>query len=90
MEYKREEMEARATKLIEEIDMVNHPSHYTTGGIECIDIIKVIAENYAKPFCGLLVGNIVKYIYRAPNKNGLEDLKKAQWYLNKLIEEWDK
>ena len=70
-------------------DMVNHPPHYNVGGIECIDIIKVITGNYNKPFCGCLVGNIVKYIYRAPFKNGLEDLKKARWYLDKLIETWE-
>jgi len=77
------------TEIWKSADAVNHPSHYTKGGIECIDIIKVITGNYTKPFCGLLVGNIIKYIYRAPNKNGLEDLKKAQWYLNKLIDEWE-
>ncbi|MCQ2087660.1 MAG: DUF3310 domain-containing protein [Bacilli bacterium] len=74
----------------EKPDMVNHPNHYTKGGIECIDIIRVIVSSYKNPFCAALVGNIIKYIYRAPNKNGLEDLKKAQWYLNRLIVEWEK
>lgn len=101
MEYKRvkklseihEEMEG-VRKLLNEYDQpqdnVNRPAHYTTGGIECIDIIKVITGNYNNAFCGLLVGNIIKYIYRAPNKNGLEDLKKAEWYLHKLISEWER
>ena len=67
-----------------EVDMVNHPPHYTSGGIEVIDFMK--AKMTPEQFKGLLLGNVIKYISRFPMKNGLEDLKKAQWYLNKLIE----
>lgn len=65
-------------------DAVNHPSHYTAGGIECIDCIKAaLGEN----FIGFLIGNVIKYSYRYRNKNGLEDLKKARWYLDRAIKE---
>ena len=65
-------------------DNVNHPDHYKNNGIECIDIIIfILGKAGAKFFC---LGNVVKYIFRYPKKNGIEDLKKARWYLNKLIE----
>lgn len=63
-------------------DMVNHPSHYTQGKVEAIDTIKNIV---GIDFEGYLVGTITKYLIRYNYKNGIEDLKKAQWYLNKLI-----
>ena len=57
-------------------DMVNHPAHYKTGGIETIDFIEAKSLSYN-------LGNVVKYLTRADHKgNKLEDLKKAQWYLN--------
>ena len=60
-------------------DMVNHPAHYKAGGIETIDFIE--AKNL-----GYNLGNVVKYITRADHKgNKLEDLKKAQWYLNRAV-----
>lgn len=66
-------------------DDVNSPRHYNTGGdIECIDYIKDFLTK--EEFIGYLRGNIAKYMHRWRYKNGLEDLKKAQWYLNKLIE----
>ena len=64
-------------------DNVNHPAHYNTGKIEVINYIKD-KLNYEE-FTGYLTGNIIKYISRYKHKNGLEDLKKAQWYLNYLI-----
>lgn len=59
-------------------DPVNHPSHYTShpSGVECIQITEYMS------FC---LGNAIKYIWRHNEKNGLEDLKKAQWYLNREI-----
>lgn len=66
------------------LDNVEHPSHYCRGGIECIDAIE--ASLGKDEFTGFLRGNIIKYVWRYKDKNGLEDLKKAQWYLNKLIE----
>ena len=64
-------------------DMVNHPPHYNQYGIECIDAIQACT---GKGFAFYLQGNILKYLWRYDYKNGIEDLKKAQWYLNKLIE----
>jgi len=67
-------------------DPVNNPSHYTSGSIECIDAIK--ASMTKEEFCGFLKGNVQKYVWRFEKKvNPVEDLKKANWYLNKLIEE---
>lgn len=66
-------------------DLVNHPSHYTKGGIECIDCIESIISSVSDPVQAFLVGQVVKYLYRYTMKNGLEDLRKAQWYLNRLI-----
>jgi hypothetical protein len=65
-------------------DNVNHPSHYTQGSIECIDAI----EESTKGLLGIsavCVANVIKYIWRYKFKNGIEDLKKARWYLDKLI-----
>ena len=67
----------------EKDDMVNHPPHYNQYGIECIDAIKACT---GKHFDSYLQGNILKYLWRYDYKNGIEDLKKAQWYLSKLIE----
>lgn len=61
-------------------DMVNSPPHYTAGGIETIDFIEAKELNYH-------LGNVVKYITRSGHKgNKLEDLEKAQWYLNRAID----
>ena len=65
-------------------DKVNNPSHYGQGSIECIDYIEDFLTK--EEFIGYLRGNIAKYLHRWRYKNGLEDLKKAQWYQNKLIE----
>lgn len=69
-------------------DMVNSPSHYNQGKIEAIVIIEQIASAYPIKVA-LSIGNTVKYLIRAPFKNGVEDLKKAQWYLNRAIKNWD-
>ncbi len=67
----------------EESDMVNHPPHYNQRGIECIDAIQAATD---VGFEYYLQGNIMKYIWRYRYKSGKQDLKKASWYLNKLIE----
>ena len=64
-------------------DMVNHPEHYTSSSIETIDMIESIT---AEGFHYYLEGNILKYLARYRHKNGIQDLQKALWYLNKLIE----
>ena len=68
------------------MDPVNHPEHYTYGQIETIDYMMQVATLYPG-HQAVLVGNVIKYISRAPLKGDKEkDLKKAQWYLNKLVE----
>ena len=65
-------------------DMVNHPSHYTDGGIECIEAIEAALTN--EEFRGYCKGNCMKYIWREKHKGETESLKKAQWYLDRLIQ----
>lgn len=67
-------------------DHIN-PSHYKHGKIEAIDILK--DQLTSEQFKGFCKGLIIKYIIRADYKNGLEDYKKAQWYLNYLIKEME-
>jgi len=68
-------------------DNVEKPIHYNVGGIECIEAIK--ASMTEIEFRGYLKGNTEKYLWRYTYKNGLEDLKKARWYLDYLIAEME-
>ena len=67
-------------------DMVSHPPHYNQGGIECIDAIKAATVN-KRGIEAVCVANVIKYVWRYEAKNGLEYVKKAQFYLNRLIDE---
>jgi hypothetical protein len=82
MEYMKQR-EIQAMKYNKEDDMVNHPKHYNESGIECIDALEAMLGD---GFQSYLQGNIAKYLWRYKYKNGIEDLKKAEWYLRKLIE----
>lgn len=64
-------------------DPVNHPTHYTAhpSGVECITITEHMTFN---------VGNAIKYLWRADKKGGLEDLKKARWYVDREIARFEK
>lgn len=65
-------------------DNVNHPSHYETGKFECIEVmLETQGIEAVKNFC---ICNAFKYLYRHCGKNGLEDVKKAGWYIRKYIE----
>lgn len=65
-------------------DNVNHPAHYNTGKYESIDVmVETQGIDAVKNFC---ICNAFKYIYRHRFKNGVEDIKKAIWYLNKYVE----
>ncbi len=65
-------------------EAINHPSHYDTGHFECIEVMEeALGREAVKAFC---ICNAFKYLYRCKRKNGLEDLKKARWYLEKRIE----
>ena len=80
------EEETTATGPNRENDPVNHPAHYTAGGIECIDAIASALTCQKDPVAAWLTGQVIKYLWRWPLKNGAEDLKKARFYLDRLIE----
>jgi hypothetical protein len=69
---------ASENEVTNKTDMVNHPPHYTShpSGIECIQITEHM---------GFCLGNAIKYIWRADLKNGLQDLEKAKWYIDREI-----
>lgn len=75
---------AAIKSLNDTADAVN-PSHYKDNGIECIEYMKQRLGTDA--FLGYLNGNVIKYTHRWQYKNGIEDLRKARWYLDRLIEE---
>jgi hypothetical protein len=69
-------------------DPVNAPAHYqSSNGVECIEAIK--AAMTFDEFMGYLRGNCIKYTWRYRQKNGVEDLRKAEWYLRRLISEFE-
>lgn len=72
-------------------DPVNHPKHYTSAnGIECIDAIDGCIEFYGDPQHAYLVGQVLKYLWRAPLKDDYsQDIHKAQFYLNRLVAKLD-
>ena len=67
-------------------DMVNHPQHYTQGGIECIDALKAatVGKRGIEAVC---VANVIKYLWRYEKKNGIEDIRKAKFYIERLLKE---
>lgn len=78
------EEESKAEPNAAAIDNVNHPSHYETNGIECIDAMEAAqGVGAVQDFC---ICNAFKYIWRHKHKNGAEDIKKAVWYLTKWLE----
>ncbi len=90
-EYMRKKRKIGQVEMINKIteplqDNINHPTHYNHGGIETLDYIKAKTPHYES----YAIGNIIKYVSRYQHKNGLEDLKKAQFYLNDLVEEMEK
>jgi hypothetical protein len=69
-------------------DNIN-PSHYKKGKVECIDALEAATVNKTG-LQAVCTANVIKYLWRFEEKGGLEDLKKAQWYLNKMIESYPK
>lgn len=69
-------------------EKVNHPSHYNSSKMETIDVLlnTLTFEEYK----GFLKGNIIKYLCRYEHKNGIEDLEKAKWYIQRLIDDQKK
>lgn len=64
-------------------DEVNHPEHYTDGGIECIDAIEAALTE--EEFRGYLKGNIIKYVWRERKKGGMTSMRKAGWYTDRFL-----
>lgn len=65
-------------------DKVNHPKHYTFGNVECIEAIRsALGDDGFASYCQ---GNAMKYLWRHRRKGGIEDLKKAKWYIDRMIE----
>ena len=80
-------LENEEVKMDENVpDMVNHPQHYTQGGIECIDALKAatVGKRGIEAVC---VANVIKYLWRYEEKNGIEDVRKAKWYIERLLKE---
>ena len=71
--------------MADDKDMVNSPSHYTQGSIECIDAIAQVVKDL-DGMEAMCTGNAIKYLWRWKHKNGVEDLKKAKWYLQRMID----
>ena len=66
-----------------EDDVVNKPKHYNQGGVECIDYIEQVLSSGFPSYCK---GNVIKYLHRSSYKgNEVQDLKKARWYLDRMI-----
>lgn len=65
-------------------DTVNHPPHYTAGGVECIDALTAATVGL-EGIEAVCTANAIKYLWRWKRKNGVEDLRKARWYIDRLI-----
>ena len=81
VDRKEEANTTRDTEQVE-VDRVNSPPHYNNGGMECIDYIQQQLDEHFSSYCQ---GNVIKYLHRWRYKNGVEDLKKAEWYLKAMI-----
>ena len=82
-----EDLTESITTIVEDAqapDVVNHPSHYESGKFECIDVM--LETQGKEAVMGFCLCNAFKYIYRHKRKNGIEDIKKAKWYIDKYIE----
>lgn len=80
------ELAQESDKTISVKDNIN-PAHYKKGKIETIEHIKdIIGDKHMTSYC---IGNVIKYVSRYENKNGVEDLKKARWYLDRAIKEME-
>ena len=83
-EYRKMKQAQEQSDHKQTMDMVNNPPHYNKAGIETIQAIKAMLGEGFKYY---LQGNIMKYIWRYEYKDGAQDLEKAQWYLDELIED---
>lgn len=77
------ELRRREPVIQPAVDWVNHPAHYTQGGIECIDVL----EQLAKDGHDFRILNAMKYLWRYRHKGGDESLRKAQWYIERVLDD---
>lgn len=84
-EYKEKNSKtlSQTSNSLKPLDAVNHPPHYTQGGVECI--VAIQAALSPEEFRGYCKGNALKYVWREQHKAGIESLQKAQWYLKRLV-----
>lgn len=73
-------------KITQALPQVNHPMHYNSGEVECIDAIQSCMCGLSG-FEGFCIGNAIKYLWRWKQKGGVTDLNKAKWYIDKVINE---
>ena len=69
-------------------DNLNHPAHYTAGKVECIDALEAATVNLTG-IEAVCTANAIKYLWRWKMKNGVQDLQKAKWYIERLIKNAD-
>ena len=81
VDREEEKNPTRDTEQVE-VDRVKSPPHYNNGGMECIDYIQQQLDEHFSSYCQ---GNVIKYLHRWRYKNGVEDLRKAEWYLKAMI-----
>ena len=74
--------------MSKEFDVVNSPEHYTSGSVECI--VAMVETQGIEAVIGFCICNAFKYLWRHNLKNGIEDVKKASWYLNKAIQLYER
>lgn len=82
-----DEEDTEAPEVQHTTDPVNHPDHYNYGEIEIIDFIDQVSEHY-NPVVAVHIANAIKYLSRAPHKNGKEDIEKARWYIERAYQKW--
>ena len=92
-DYENENKYTKAAKNLRAVfgnkqSNVNHPSHYNKGKIEVIEIMEELPSEYGVK-TAICLGNVIKYVFRAPFKNGVEDLRKAKWYLERAIKNYE-
>lgn len=83
---KQTELKANGDKA--KFDSVNHPAHYTAGKVECIDALEA-ATTGLRGIEAVCTANAIKYLWRQSRKNGVEDLKKAIFYIERLIQHYE-
>ena len=86
--YENESIQSNDLQQRKRKDNVNSPSHYNFGDIEVVDFIDQVTKHYNSDVA-YHIGNAIKYISRAPHKNGKEDVAKAKWSIERAFENWD-